>query len=242
MNTTIAIECVGVSKSFHSGPRAVAAVRSIDFSVGAGEWVAIMGPSGSGKSTLLQLMAGLDVPDTGTIQVGGTPIERMSETGRAVFRRRRIGYVFQFFNLIGNLTAEANIELPMLLVGTPHRTARARARELLEALQIADAAHAVPSELSGGQQQRVAIARALANRPDVLLADEPTGNLDSASALGVIALLTEQHRAGQTIVMVTHDQGVASAAERIVVMRDGMIEDDRPTVASPFQSTTTSSQ
>jgi putative ABC transport system ATP-binding protein len=229
MDTSRAIECVGVSKSFQTGARSVAAVRSVDFAVASGEWVAIMGASGSGKSTLLQLLAGLDVPDAGSVRLGGVAIEHLSEAARAVLRRRKIGYVFQFFNLIGNLSVVANVELPMLLVSTPKRAARARALELLDALQIADAAHAAPSELSGGQQQRVAIARALANQPDVLLADEPTGNLDSASARGVLALLNEQHDAGQTIVMVTHDQEVASAAERIVVMHDGTIADDRPT-------------
>jgi putative ABC transport system ATP-binding protein len=227
MAETVAIECTAITKSFRNGSRAVDALRGVDLVVPAGAWLAIMGPSGSGKSTLLQLLGGLDVPDQGSIRIGGTAIERLSETDRAVLRRRRIGYVFQFFNLIGNLSASGNIELPMLLIGTSRRAARERASELLDALGIGDTADAAPSELSGGQQQRVAIARALANRPDVLLADEPTGNLDTSSARDVLALLREQHRAGQTIVMVTHDHEVASAADRIVLMQDGRVIDDR---------------
>jgi putative ABC transport system ATP-binding protein len=229
MEQSVAIECVGVTKSFRSGARAVTALRGVDLAVATGSWLAIMGQSGSGKSTLLQLIGGLDVPDEGSIRIGETAIERLSETDRAVLRRRRIGYVFQFFNLIGNLTALGNVELPMLLIGTPRRAARIRALELLDALGIRDTAEAAPADLSGGQQQRVAIARALANRPDVLLADEPTGNLDSASARDVLALLEQHHRAGQTNVMVTHDQHVASAADRIVVVQDGLLVDDRST-------------
>ena len=229
MDEISAIECAGITKSFRSGSRSVLALRGVDLIVPAGAWLAIMGPSGSGKSTLLQLLGGLDVPDEGSIHIGGAAIERLSETDRAVLRRRRIGYVFQFFNLIGNLSVVGNIELPMQLIGTSRRAARERANSLLDALGIRDTADAAPSDLSGGQQQRVAIARALANRPDVLLADEPTGNLDSASARDVLELLREQHRAGQTIVMVTHDHQVASAADRIVIMQDGRVVDDRPT-------------
>jgi putative ABC transport system ATP-binding protein len=227
MTEAVAIECTGVTKSFRNGSRAVDALRGVDLVVPAGTWLAIMGPSGSGKSTLLQLLGGLDIPDDGSIRIGGTAIERLSERDRAVLRRQRIGYVFQFFNLIGNLSASGNVELPMLLIGTSRRAARERASELLDALGIGDTADAAPTDLSGGQQQRVAIARALANRPDVLLADEPTGNLDTANAREVLTLLREQHRAGQTIVMVTHDHEVASAADRIVVMQDGRVIEDR---------------
>jgi putative ABC transport system ATP-binding protein len=221
------VACDGVTKNYRTGTREVAAVRGVDLAVAPGSWVAIMGASGSGKSTLLQLLGGLDVPDSGTIRVGGEPIEALSEAARAVLRRRRIGYVFQFFNLVSNLSVSENVELPMLLAGTPRRQAAQRCAELLTALGIGDLGSAAPAELSGGQQQRVAMARALANRPDVLLADEPTGNLDSESARELIGLLRNAHEAGQTIVMVTHDLGVAAAADRILVMADGRIVDDR---------------
>ncbi|HEX4980203.1 MAG TPA: ABC transporter ATP-binding protein, partial [Ilumatobacteraceae bacterium] len=222
-----AVECIGVTKSYHTGAREVAALRGVGFAVPAGSWVALMGASGSGKSTLLQLLGGLDRPDAGTISIGGEPLEHLSETGRALLRRRRIGYVFQFFNLVSNLTVAENVELPLLLVGTPRRDAQRRRAELLTALGIGDLGGAAPAELSGGQQQRVAMARALANRPDVLLADEPTGNLDSASSQEMLALLRQTHELGQTIVMVTHDPGVASAADRVLLMSDGQIVDDR---------------
>jgi putative ABC transport system ATP-binding protein len=223
-----AVECHGVTKTYRAGAREVAAVRGVDLAVAAGSWVALMGASGSGKSTLLQLLGGLDTPDGGTIRIGGDSIEQLSEGGRALLRRRRVGYVFQFFNLVTNLTVAENVELPMLLVGTGRREARQRRAELLEAVGIGELAGAAPAELSGGQQQRVALARALANRPDVLLADEPTGNLDSASTREVLDLLRHANAGGQTIVMVTHDPGVAAAADRVLVMADGLIVDDRP--------------
>jgi putative ABC transport system ATP-binding protein len=223
-----AIACSGVTKTYETGSRHVAAVRGVDLIVPNGSWIAIMGASGCGKSTLLQLLGGLDAPDTGTILVAGEPIERLSETGRALLRRRRVGYVFQFFNLVSNLSVGENVELPMLLVGTSRRTARKRCVELLSTLGIGDLVDAAPSELSGGQQQRVAMARALADKPDVLLADEPTGNLDSVATNDMIDLLRQTHRSGQTIVMVTHDPDVASAADRILLMADGRIVHDRP--------------
>jgi putative ABC transport system ATP-binding protein len=193
----------------------------VDLDVAPGEWVAIMGPSGCGKSSLLHLLGGLDTPDAGTVAVDGEDLAGLSETRRALLRRTRIGYVFQFFNLVQDFSVAENIELPMLLAGVGRAAARHRRNELLEAVGLADIADAPPSELSGGQQQRVAIARALANRPRVLLADEPTGNLDTDSARGVLALLRAQHQAGQTIVMVTHDARVAAAADRVLVMEDG---------------------
>jgi putative ABC transport system ATP-binding protein len=222
----VAIECAGVTKTYRTGTREVPALRGVDLAVPAGSWLAIMGASGSGKSTLLQMLGGLDVPDAGTVLVAGTPIEAMSEKKRAILRRRRIGYVFQFFNLVTNLSVGDNVELPLLLVGASRHEARARRAEVLAALGIEDLAAAPPGELSGGQQQRVAIARALVNRPDVLLADEPTGNLDSRNAGEVIDLLRAQHAAGQTIVMVTHAPDVAAAADRTISMRDGCIVDD----------------
>ncbi len=220
------ITCSGVTKTFRSGSRDVAALRGVDLAISTGSWVAITGASGCGKSTFLQLLGGLDTPDGGSIVIAGEPIERLSETARALLRRRRIGFVFQFFNLISNLTVAENVELPMLLVGTSRRAARARSSELLTTLGIADLAGAAPSELSGGQQQRVAMARALANKPDVLLADEPTGNLDSVATQDIIELLRRTHRSGQTIIMVTHDPDVAAVADRVLVMADGRIVDD----------------
>jgi putative ABC transport system ATP-binding protein len=215
------VSCRGVQRTFRSGTRETNAVRGVDLDVAPGEWVAIMGPSGCGKSTLLHLLGGLDSPDAGTVSVDGEDVGGLSETARALLRRRRIGYVFQFFNLVQDFTVAENIELPMLLAGESRGAARRRRRELLEAVGLSDVADASPSQLSGGQQQRVAIARALANRPGVLLADEPTGNLDTESARQVLALLRAQHDAGQTIVMVTHDARVAAAADRLLVMEDG---------------------
>jgi putative ABC transport system ATP-binding protein len=215
------VSCEGLSRTYRSGTRETNAVRGIDLDVAPGEWVAIMGPSGCGKSSLLHLMGGLDTPDAGRVTVSGEDLSLLNETGRALLRRRQIGYVFQFFNLVQDFTVAENIELPMLLVGAGRGAARRRRAELLEAMGLSEAADSFPTELSGGQQQRVAIARALANRPAVLLADEPTGNLDTEATSQVLALLGEQHDDGQTIVMVTHDRGVASAADRLLVMEDG---------------------
>ena len=189
-----------------------------------GEFVAVTGPSGCGKSTLLNLLGGLDRPTAGEIELAGRRVDGYSEAKWAHVRRREIGFVFQFFNLIGNLSVADNVELPGLLAGLSAKEARTRRTELLTALQIAEYAGSSPTKLSGGQQQRVAIARALINRPRVLLADEPTGNLDSASARDVMALLRETHdERGQTIVLVTHDARVASRADRVLAMRDGAV-------------------
>src|SRR3954451_3505998 len=215
------ISCRGVEKTYRSGERETHALRGIDLDVAPGEWVAIMGPSGSGKSTLLHVLGGLDTPDAGAVLVAGEGVAPMSEPRRARLRRAHVGYVFQFFNLVSDMSVADNVELPMLLVGVRRRDARRRAGELLTSLGIGDVLDASPSELSGGQQQRVALARALANRPAVLLADEPTGNLDTDSARQVLALLRKEHDAGQTIVMVTHDARVAAAADRVLVMQDG---------------------
>lgn len=222
MNNVI-VSCRGVERTYRSGARETNAVRGVDLDVAAGEWVAIMGPSGCGKSSLLHLIGGLDTPDGGTVSVLGEDVAQLSETKRALLRRTSIGYVFQFFNLVQDFTVAENIELPMLLVGVGRGEARRRRDELLAAVGLPDVAEASPSQLSGGQQQRVAIARALANRPGVLLADEPTGNLDTESARQVLALLREQHEAGQTIIMVTHDARVAAVADRLLVMEDGRL-------------------
>ena len=213
-----------VHKTYTTGDRPFVALRGVSLSVHAGEFVAIMGPSGSGKSTLLHLFGGLDRPASGEVIVADRPLHAMSETQLALFRRGHIGFVFQFFNLIANLTVRDNIELPMLLDG------RARASEvshrsnaLMETLGIVEQASKLPAQLSGGQRQRVAIARALINRPDLLLADEPTGNLDSASGAEVLRLFKELNAQGQTIVLVTHDPAAAAHASRAVFIRDGQI-------------------
>jgi putative ABC transport system ATP-binding protein len=204
----------------------VLALRGVDLDVAPGEFVAVMGPSGCGKSTLLHLLGGLDRPTAGAIELAGRPVERLSEAEWAVVRRREIGFVFQFFNLVGNLTVAENVELPARLVGVSSQKARRRREELLERLGVSARADALPSQLSGGQQQRVALARALVNRPSVLLADEPTGNLDSKSASDVLALLREVRAEGQTILLVTHDARAASLADRVISLRDGLVVDE----------------
>ena len=211
----------GLAKEYDGG---VHALRDIDVEIADGEFVAVTGPSGCGKSTLLNLLGGLDRPSRGEIELAGRRVDGYGEARWALVRRSEIGFVFQFFNLIGNLSVADNVELPGLLAGLSAREARVRREELLESLGIAEHAGATPGRISGGQQQRVAIARALINRPRVLLADEPTGNLDSASARDVMALLRAAHdERGQTIVLVTHDARVAARADRVIAMRDGAV-------------------
>ena len=202
----------------------VHALHDIDVEIADGEFVAVTGPSGCGKSTLLNLLGGLDRPTRGEIELAGRRVDAYSEARWALVRRSDIGFVFQFFNLIANLSVADNVELPGLLAGLSSKEARTRRQELLDSLGIAEHADSAPGHLSGGQQQRVAIARALINRPRVLLADEPTGNLDSASARDVMALLRAAHdERGQTIVLVTHDARVAARADRVLAMRDGAV-------------------
>jgi putative ABC transport system ATP-binding protein len=220
------VQCTAVTKCYQPEQPDVLALRGVYVTVWPGELVAIMGPSGCGKSTLLHLIGGLDTPTSGEIEVTGERIDRLSEARRAILRRRHIGYVFQFFNLIANLSVADNVELPMLLVGQSPTAARARRAELLAGLGLTEHASKPPSDLSGGQQQRVALARALANKPVLLLADEPTGNLDTAAAGDVLALLHRQHDDGQTVVLVTHDARVAAAADRVLVMQDGVIRSE----------------
>ena len=214
---------VELTKAFDPAHPERLALAGVDVAIAPGELVAIMGPSGCGKSTLLHLLGGLDVPTSGAVYLGGERFDTLSEGRRAVLRRREIGYVFQFFNLIANLSVADNVELPLLLVGRTPAEARARREELLERLGLRDYATRAPAELSGGEQQRVALARALANEPTVLLADEPTGNLDSVASAEVVDLLRECHAAGQTIVLVTHDPHVGAAAGRLLRMADGRI-------------------
>jgi putative ABC transport system ATP-binding protein len=199
-------------------------LRGVDISIERGEFVAIMGPSGCGKSTLLNLLAGLDRPTAGEVWLDGERIDELSETDLARLRRRKVGFVFQFFNLVPTLSTVENVELPLLLVGRRRRDARRSANELLGDLGISEKHGAAPGQLSGGEQQRVALARALANRPDVVLADEPTGNLDSAAARGVLGLFREARGRGQTLLLVTHDASVASVADRVITLRDGLVD------------------
>ena len=213
-------------KVHHSDGTDVHAIRGIDLVVRPGEFVAIMGPSGSGKSTVLHLLAGLVPASSGEIWLRGSRLSDLSEADRAVLRRRHIGVVFQFFNLISNMTVADNVELPALLAGANPKQARERREYLLGELGLGDRADASPARLSGGQQQRVALARALANEPSLLLADEPTGNLDSTNTRDVVRLLEQVHDQGQTILLVTHDARVASAADRVISLFDGMIVDD----------------
>jgi putative ABC transport system ATP-binding protein len=215
-----------VRKTFEAENAPVRALRGANLVVPSGDFVALMGPSGCGKSTLLNLIAGLDVADEGTITVAGELVTGRTEDELSQLRRRHIGIVFQFFNLLEGMTVLENVALPAVIAGRKRKMAETRARDLLDLLGIGDKAGTVPGMLSGGQRQRLAIARALANEPTLLLADEPTGALDSEGGQEVIELLSRLHTGGQTIVLVTHDSGVASAAQRIVRMRDGRIAVD----------------
>jgi putative ABC transport system ATP-binding protein len=237
---THVLEARNLAKTYDTGGAKVLALRGVDLSVERGEFVAIMGPSGCGKSTLLNLLAGLDRPTAGEVWLDGERIDRLSETELARMRRRKIGFVFQFFNLVPTLSVVENVELPLLLVGRRRRDARRSANALLSDLGIADKHGAAPVLLSGGQQQRVALARALANTPAIVLGDEPTGNLDSAATREVLGLLRAARDRGQTLLIVTHDARVAAAADRIVSVRDGLVADETQlqaarAVALPFE-------
>jgi len=218
----------GVRKTFEAENAPVRALRGVTLTLEPGEFVALMGPSGCGKSTLLSLVAGLETPDEGEISVAGEPVTGRTEDELARMRRHHIGLVFQFFNLLEGMTVLENVALPAIIAGRKRKMAETRARDLLDLLGIGDKALAVPGVLSGGQRQRLAIARALANDPTLLLADEPTGALDSAGGAEVIELMRRLHRGGQTIVLVTHAAEVAAAAERVVRMRDGRIVEPEP--------------
>jgi putative ABC transport system ATP-binding protein len=220
------IELTGVSKVYDQS-EGRAALDGVSLTVEAGELTAVMGPSGSGKSTLLNLIAGLDRPTQGQVVVDGVDVGKLSEARLARFRRERLGFVFQFFNLLPNLTVLDNVLLPAELVGTGAREATAKARDLLAQLGMADKQNDYPGRLSGGQRQRAAIARALINRPAVILADEPTGALDSRSGDQVMDVIEELNQGGQTVLLVTHDAKVAGRyAQRIISLRDGSVEDD----------------
>jgi putative ABC transport system ATP-binding protein len=216
----------GVRKTFEAENAPVRALRGADLTMARGEFVAVMGPSGCGKSTLLNLIAGLDAADDGSIVLDGEEIIGRTEDELARMRRRHIGIVFQFFNLLEGMSVLENVALPAIVAGSKRKAAESRARDLLDLLGLSDKVKAAPGVLSGGQRQRLAIARALANEPTLLLADEPTGALDSEGGQEVLELFTRLHRNGQTILMVTHDDDVAAAAQRIATMRDGRVVDD----------------
>jgi len=220
----------GLEKQYGQGEGLVRALDAVELEVASGETLAVMGPSGCGKSTLLHLLGGLERPSAGEVWLAGRRIDELSEKALARMRRQAIGFVFQAFHLMDELTAAENVELPALLAGSSPRAARRRAAQLLEQVGLADRAEHLPSALSGGQRQRAAIARALSNEPLVVLADEPTGNLDSAATIDVLRLLNSLRSAGQTLVIVTHDERIAATADRLISMRDGaFVEETRLT-------------
>jgi putative ABC transport system ATP-binding protein len=217
------IDLRGIGKTYRTGPLEVAALRGVDLRIETGELVAIIGPSGSGKSTLMHILGCLDVPSTGEYRLAGELVGDMGEDSLADIRNRRIGFVFQQFNLLASLPAWRNVELPLVYTAIPRAERRERAIAALAQVGLADRVDHRPNELSGGQQQRVAIARALVTEPALLLADEPTGNLDSNSGADVLTLLHQLHAQGRTVVLITHDDDVARTAERVVRIRDGEV-------------------
>ena len=223
---TSVLRARGLRKVYGKGEGLVRAVDGVDLDIGTGETVAVMGPSGCGKSTLLHLLGGLDRPSGGEVSLNGRRIDDIGEKALARMRRSAVGFVFQAFHLMEELTAVENVELSALLAGRSPRAARRRAEELLERVGLVGRARFLPSALSGGQRQRVAIARALSNEPLVVLADEPTGNLDSAATLDVLRLFEGLHESGQTLVIVTHDARIAATADRLISMRDGAFVDE----------------
>jgi ABC-type lipoprotein export system ATPase subunit len=220
----------GLEKQYGQGEGLVRALDAVELEVASGETLAVMGPSGCGKSTLLHLLGGLERPSAGEVWLAGRRIDELSEKALARMRRQAIGFVFQAFHLMDELTAVENVELPALLAGSSPRAARRRAAQLLEQVGLTDRGEHLPSALSGGQRQRVAIARALSNEPLIVLADEPTGNLDSAATVDLLRLLDSLRSAGQTLVIVTHDERIAATADRLISMRDGaFVEETRLT-------------
>jgi putative ABC transport system ATP-binding protein len=226
-SATPVIDLRGVTKTYRLGEIEVAALRGVDLAIDAGEMVAVIGPSGSGKSTLMHIIGCLDVPSTGTFRLAAEDVAELSEDALADVRNRRIGFVFQQFNLLAYLSAWRNVELPLVYAGMERDERRERAMEALDQVSLADRADHRPGELSGGQQQRVAVARALVTEPDLILADEPTGNLDSRSTDDILDLFDALHDEGRTIVLITHEDDVAARAGRVLRLRDGeVIADD----------------
>jgi putative ABC transport system ATP-binding protein len=228
------LRSVGLTKVFKTDGGEVHAVRGVDLQVRTGEFVAVMGPSGSGKSTLLHVLGGLEPASSGEIWLDGRRVDTLSQAKWAILRRRHIGFVFQFFNLVSSMSVADNVEVAALIGGANRRVARARREELLGELGLAAKAQVAPAQLSGGEQQRVAVARALAHRPSLLLTDEPTGNLDSANTAAVLRLLRRSHAQGLAILLVTHDARVASTADRVVNLFDGMVADDAAISPAPL--------
>ena len=223
------IKTVGLSRNYVLGTETVHALREVSLTIERNEYVAIMGPSGSGKSTLMNLIGCLDTPSAGEYWLNGILVSGMSDKELARVRNREIGFIFQTFNLLSRASALKNVELPLLYGGVPAEERRERAREALTRVQLEERMQHRPNELSGGQRQRVAIARALVTRPALLLADEPTGNLDSKTGEDILALFEALHAEGQTIVVVTHEPDVAARAQRRIVLRDGVVSSDAPT-------------
>jgi len=234
------IELADIRKVYQMGVSEVNALDGVSLRIERGEYVAIMGPSGSGKSTLMNIVGCLDTPTSGSYKLRGIEIRDRDDDELARIRNQEVGFIFQTFNLLARADALHNVELPMIYAGRPKPFRRARAHEMLDLVGLGDRTHHRPNELSGGQRQRVAIARALVNEPSIVLADEPTGNLDSKTGLEIMALLDEVHRGGNTVILVTHEEDIAANAERIVRLRDGKIESDlatlrvrRPAATSP---------
>jgi len=227
--TDMVIRIRGLRRDYHMGSEVVQALRGVDLDIARNEYVAIMGPSGSGKSTMMNLIGCLDTPTGGEYWLNGHEVSRMSDDALARVRNREIGFVFQTFNLLPRATALQNVELPLVYAGVSTRERHARAQDALRRVGLADRMDHRPNELSGGQRQRVAIARALVNRPSILLADEPTGNLDSATSEEIMRVFESLHAGGQTVIMVTHEADIAAHAARTVILRDGVVHSDRPT-------------
>ena len=228
-NDGVLIEIVDVRKKYEMGSNEVNALDGVSLSVGKGEYLAIMGPSGSGKSTLMNIVGCLDTPTSGSYKLRGTEIRERDDDELARIRNQEIGFIFQTFNLLPRADALHNVELPLIYAGRPAKERRERARAMLESVGLGDRTHHRPNELSGGQRQRVAIARALVNSPSLVLADEPTGNLDTKTGLEIMAILDDISRRGNTVILVTHEEDVAARAHRVVRLRDGRIESDRST-------------
>jgi len=218
------IEVENLWKTYDMGQEQVNALRGVDMKIEEGEYVAIMGPSGSGKSTLMNLIGCLDTPSRGVYRLNGTPVADLNDDELARIRNKEIGFVFQTFNLLPRATALHNVELPLIYNGTPRETRRENAERAMTIVGLADRMTHKPNELSGGQRQRVAVARALVNNPSILLADEPTGNLDTSTGMEIMGLLADLHKSGNTLIVVTHEYDIAKFADRIIFLRDGQIE------------------
>ncbi len=223
------IEVRELAKIYQVGTQEVKALQTVDLDIEKNEFVALMGPSGSGKSTLMNILGCLDTPTRGRYMLNGSDVSKMEDDDLAEVRNREIGFIFQTFNLLPRYSALENVALPLIYKGTPKKERTDRALEVLNQVGLGDRTDHKPNELSGGQRQRVAVARALVNSPSIILADEPTGNLDSKTSYEIMALLDEIHRSGNTIILVTHEEDIAMHAQRVVRLRDGLIESDRPT-------------